>query len=234
MPGAKFEAEEILERARQTSPATRRPACAPAACRPRRSHPTDGSYILASSLTSVVLPAPFSPTIATTAPAGSSHRHIVQHHARRAGIGKRNVVEPDAAVQARREPADRPMPRRMRRSPRATRAGASHPSRIRAGIRSRRRWRRCRPTAAHPRPAPAAPGWPARAGRTKQRRPRPRTRRPKIAHANACHSAEPQRAAATGPYQRSHAARRSVIRRSPMPVTRTSLPGGAVVAMVNR
>ena len=33
--------------------------------------PAVGSYIFASSLTSVVLPAPFSPTIATTAPAGS-------------------------------------------------------------------------------------------------------------------------------------------------------------------
>ena len=32
--------------------------------------PDAGSYILASSFTNVVLPAPFSPTIATTAPAG--------------------------------------------------------------------------------------------------------------------------------------------------------------------
>ena len=71
-------------------------------------------------------------------------------------------------------------------------------------------------------------------GRTRRRRPRRRTRAPKTAHASACHSAEPQRAAATGPYQRSHAARRSATRRSPMPVTRTSLPGGAVVAIVNR
>src|SRR5437016_5237963 len=37
----------------------------------RRIEPDDGSYIFASSLTRVVLPAPFSPTIATTAPAGS-------------------------------------------------------------------------------------------------------------------------------------------------------------------
>ena len=57
---------------------------------------------------------------------------------------------------------------------------------------------------------------------------------PNTAQASACHSAEPHRALATGPYQRSHAARRSAIRRSPIPVTRTSLPGGAVVAMVNR
>src|SRR5712692_8835111 len=58
--------------------------------------------------------------------------------------------------------------------------------------------------------------------------------KPNIAHASACHNAEPHRAVATDPYQRSHAARRSVTRRSPMPVTRTSFPGGAVVAMVNR
>ncbi len=35
-----------------------------------RMEPEDGSYIFASSLTRVVLPAPFSPTMATTAPAG--------------------------------------------------------------------------------------------------------------------------------------------------------------------
>ena len=57
---------------------------------------------------------------------------------------------------------------------------------------------------------------------------------PKMAHASACHSAELQRAAATGPYQRSHASRRSLTRRSPIRVTRTSLPGGAVVATMNR
>src|SRR5580658_1315463 len=57
---------------------------------------------------------------------------------------------------------------------------------------------------------------------------------PKTAHASACHHAEPHRAAATGLYHCSHAARRCVTRRSPMPVTRTSFPGGAVVAIVNR
>src|SRR5580658_1952112 len=57
---------------------------------------------------------------------------------------------------------------------------------------------------------------------------------PNMAHASVYHKADPHRVAATGPYQRSHAARRWAIRRSPMPVTRTSFPGGAVVAMVNR
>ena len=36
-----------------------------------RISPDAGSYIFASSFTSVVLPAPFSPTMATTEPAGS-------------------------------------------------------------------------------------------------------------------------------------------------------------------
>src|SRR4029077_11460666 len=58
--------------------------------------------------------------------------------------------------------------------------------------------------------------------------------KPNIAHARACQNAEPHRAAATGPYQRSQAARRSVTRSSPMPVTRTSFPGGAVVAILNK
>src|SRR4030095_2257975 len=83
--------------------------------------PDEGSYIFASSLTSVVLPAPFSPTIATTAPAGSSrftaattHRsgpgqgndtdpprarhlevHVVETHPTGARIAKRDMFEPD-------------------------------------------------------------------------------------------------------------------------------------------
>ena len=57
---------------------------------------------------------------------------------------------------------------------------------------------------------------------------------PKTAHATVCHTALPHRASATGPYQRSHAARRSAISRSPIPATRTSLPGAAVVAVTNR
>ena len=43
-----------------------------------------------------------------------------------------------------------------------------------------------------------------------------------------------QRAVDTGPYHRSQTRRRSVIKRRPMPITRTSLPGVAVVAVLNR
>jgi len=57
---------------------------------------------------------------------------------------------------------------------------------------------------------------------------------PNTAQASVCHTAEPQRAAATGPYQRSHASRRWVTSRPPMPSTRTSFPAAAVVASVNR
>ena len=53
---------------------------------------------------------------------------------------------------------------------------------------------------------------------------------PNTAQASVCQTAESQRAAETSPYQRSQAARWSATRRSPMPVTRTSLPGAAVVA----
>ena len=42
------------------------------------------------------------------------------------------------------------------------------------------------------------------------------------------------RAAATGEYQLCHASRRCRISRSPIPVMRTSLPGAAVVARLNR
>src|SRR5687767_12157838 len=54
------------------------------------------------------------------------------------------------------------------------------------------------------------------------------------AHAAACQAADPIRAATTNRYQRSHALRRSLSSRGPIPVTRTSLPGDAVVARVNR
>ena len=57
---------------------------------------------------------------------------------------------------------------------------------------------------------------------------------PKIAQARVCHAAEPARAAAIGAYPSSQACRRSRISRFPMPTTRTSLPGGAVVAVSNR
>src|SRR5258708_3060066 len=57
---------------------------------------------------------------------------------------------------------------------------------------------------------------------------------PKIAHASVCHSAVLQRAPGTGPYQGSQASGRWLTRRSAIRVTRTSLPGGAVVAVSNR
>ena len=74
----------------------------------------------------------------------------------------------------------------------------------------------------------------ARRGPTTRTRSRRRYAAPKIAQASVCHAADPHRAAETGPYHRSHASRRCAIRRSPMPVTRTSLPGVAVVAVVKR
>ena len=57
---------------------------------------------------------------------------------------------------------------------------------------------------------------------------------PKTAHPAAFHTALLDRAAPTGAYHRSHAARRCVTSRGPMPITRTSLPGAAVVARSNR
>ena len=69
---AELEAEEILERARQARRATRRRGMRASSVPSTRIRPAVGSYSLASSFTSVVLPAPFSPTIATTVPAGSS------------------------------------------------------------------------------------------------------------------------------------------------------------------
>ncbi len=57
---------------------------------------------------------------------------------------------------------------------------------------------------------------------------------PNTDQASVFHTALPVRTVASGPYQLSHAARRSATSRGPMPVTRTSLPGAAVVAVRNR
>ena len=66
-----------------------------------RMRPAVGSYSLHSSLTSVVLPAPFSPTSATTVPAGSVEVDGVEHEAVGAGIGERDALEADALAQPR-------------------------------------------------------------------------------------------------------------------------------------
>ena len=57
---------------------------------------------------------------------------------------------------------------------------------------------------------------------------------PNTAQARVCHPALPHRARDTSAYQRSQAVRRWPTSRSPMPVSRTSLPGAAVVAVTNR
>src|SRR4051812_30108674 len=57
---------------------------------------------------------------------------------------------------------------------------------------------------------------------------------PKIAQANVCQTAELQRTASSGAYQRSQTARRAAIIPSLMPATRSSLPGAGVVASANR
>ena len=107
LPGAELEAEEVLEGAGQPRRATRRPASAPSGMPSTRIAPDVGSYSLASSFTSVVLPAPFSPTMATTAPAGRSSDHVVEHEPLGAGIGERDVLEADAVGAAGPAPADR-------------------------------------------------------------------------------------------------------------------------------
>ena len=55
-----------------------------------------------------------------------------------------------------------------------------------------------------------------------------------IAQPDVCQAALVHRARATGPYHRSHALRRRSISQRPILVSRTSLPGDAVVAMSNR
>ena len=152
-----------------------------------------------------------------------------------AGVGERHVLEPDAVG----EPVGHRLVgvgrRARRRSPRARPAAASRPARCRAGSRSRRRWRRCRPTAARPAASTSStsPGGrvQARRPRTRRRRRRRRRRPPRRACARRRWPSGPRRPGRTSAPTPRGARRRA---RSPMPVTRTSLPGGAVVAMMNR
>ena len=190
MPRAELEAEEILERARQArAPLVGRHA------RQRRVVDEDRArrrlVHLREQLDQRRLAGAVLADDGDDRARRQRQRHVVEHEPRRARIGERHVVEADARRAARSARAGRPTRRTTPRSPRATRAAASRPSRSRAGIRSRRRSRRCTPTAARPRRAPAAPRPAGAPSPTRRRRPRRRTRAPKTAHASVCHTAEP-------------------------------------------
>ena len=165
---------------------------------------------------------------------GQFEIHIVQHEAIGPGISERDVLEADALGEAGGHGQVGRRDERRRRSPRARRAVWRRPSRCRAGNRSRRPWRRCRPTSATRPPAPATRRPPTHGGPRTRRRPRRRRRRRKpprpacATQPNPNGPPTPDRTSAPTP------ARRSVAKRSPMPITRTSLPGVAVVAVVNR
>ena len=58
--------------------------------------PLVGWYSRHRSFTSVVLPAPFSPTMATTEPGLEIQVHVLEHEPLRAGIGEGHVLEADA------------------------------------------------------------------------------------------------------------------------------------------
>ena len=158
-------------------------------------------------------------------------RHIVEHQPRRARVGERHVVETDAVAQSIRH---RTIGRRRSatpRSPRATRDDASRPSRSRAGSRSRRRWRRCTPTAASPAASTSSTSPGGRPARDETKTIAPTYAPPKTAQASVCHSRRcPARRRHGSDTSAPRPRRRCATRRSPMPVTRTSLPGGAVVA----
>ena len=173
--------------------------------------PDVGSYIFASSLTSVVLPAPFSPTMATTEPGRQRQRHVVEHQARRAGVGERHVLEADArraAPPGTGRSADaverRGVVLEPREPPRAVHPEAAQESDLAdRGADVRRQPRAGREHQQH------VAGRRAEARRHEHDRADVRARRRPPTPACAT-TAEPQRAAATGAYPRSHASRRSV------------------------
>ena len=61
--------------------------------------PLVGWYIRHNSFTSVVLPAPFSPTIATTVPGFEVQIHVFEHEPLGSGISERHVLEVDSVCE---------------------------------------------------------------------------------------------------------------------------------------
>ena len=154
----------------------------------------------------MVFPAPFSPTMATTVPAGRSRVTSSSTSAVGPGIRERDVVEADAVGRARAgtgRSADADERRRIVLEPRET-PGAVHPDAAQEtdlADRGADVSRQPRSGSEHQQHVARRRGRdPTR--RTRRRRRRRRRRSPMPACATA---AEPHRAAETGPYQRSHA-----------------------------
>ena len=225
-----LEAEEVLERAGELFA----PLCAdPARSTPStRIAPAVGVYIRHSSLTSVVLPAPFSPTIATTAPAGSSR--FTSSSTSRSVPGYANDTWSNRTLRSMRSGAAARRPRRARRrSPRATRAAATSRARCRAGSRARRPPPRRTATAGCRRRARAArrpPGVETARHEHDRAHVGGAEHRPRPACAQRGRGNAPRRSART---TRSQLAALLDERRTE-PLTRTSLPAGAVVPSTNR
>ena len=98
---------------RRAARATRRPASRRGRRRRRRSGRPSGSYSWRSSLTSVVLPAPFSPTIGDHRAGGQVEADVVEHQPVGARVGERHVLEADAVRQpVGRRPSARAVDRR--------------------------------------------------------------------------------------------------------------------------
>ena len=175
-------------RRRPAGTATRRPACAPG--RPRR--PGSGRAVGLVELATAASPAwscrrrSRRRSRPPSRPAGSGRRPRAPvgpcRGRRTMTCSKRMPV--GAAVRHRRVGV---LDERRPRSPPARPGGASRPARCRAGSRSRRPWRRCRPTAARRRRAPAARRRAARGARRRRTRSAPTYPAPKIAQASACH-----------------------------------------------
>ena len=69
--------------------------------------PRVGRYRRVSSLISVVLPEPFSPTRASDSPGADVQIHVAEHRRLGAGIGKSHVLEADAVLRTRPAPSCR-------------------------------------------------------------------------------------------------------------------------------
>ena len=177
------------------------------------------------------MPAPFSPTIATTVPAGNvsdtSSRTSASCPDRRTTRARSGC--PAASVSGARQIRCSVQRRRVILEP-GQASRAIHPEAAQeadlADGRADVQREPSSPAASTSRTSLGGRVQPDRR-RTRQRRHTPARRPP----TRACATAPmPHRERATGRYQRSQASRRSAQGVRPMPVTRTSFPGGAVVA----
>ena len=234
---AQLEAEEVLERAGQARRATRRPACAPASAPSTRMRAARRLVELGQQLDQRRLAGAVLADERDDRAGRQVEVDVVEHQPLGARVGERHVVEADAVVRAGRAPAGRRSATsdggvvlEPGQAPGAVEPDAAQEADLadgRADVGRQPRARRRAPAARRPAAASRPDGHEHDGADVGQRRTPPT---PACATARCAQRAARDRAVPRAPTPRGARATSA----APMPVTRTSLPGGAVVAVTNR